>query len=307
MRGTEADPKLSIRHERAETIVRLDERAPARRHVDAVELEESGVLVIVGEQDLAGEVAGRLLHVGPDAGPGRQRENVTGLQINAKRLPVLVAALFTEEDHVTVVVEPRIEGGDIAVGHAGDGPRLCHIADRAHPQVQDLVDRGEEGEPSTVGADARPRPRRLGEQQPARDQRDGPDARAGRLRTDGGDTVQEQARSGGGADEELASTERAPVHMARATVAPAQGVVNVPVRRCNFSMLLRSTARVFVVPIQAPPFDVLMDAWKSHRPTGHSARTPAKRSAPGRYPSAARTACGAGEVTARSVPFVMRR
>ena len=107
----------------------------------------------MGQQDLAGEVAGRLLHVGPDAGPGRQGEDVASLQVDAERLPILIAALFTEEHEVTVVVEPRVEGEDAAVGHAGYRPSLCHVADRAHPEVQDLVDRRQEGDPCAVGAE----------------------------------------------------------------------------------------------------------------------------------------------------------
>ena len=166
----------------------------------------------MGEEDLAGKMAGRLLHVGPDAGSGRQGEDVAGLQVDAERLPILIAALFTEEHEVTVVMEPSVEGGDVAVGHAGDRPRLCHVADRAHPEVQDLVDRREEGDACAVGADAHPRPRGVGEQKPARYQRNGGGARAGGLRADGGHAMQVQARPRGGGDQKLASTEGWPFH-----------------------------------------------------------------------------------------------
>jgi hypothetical protein len=131
-----ANSKLSIGHERAEPIVGLDERALSGGHVDAVDLEESRVLLIVGEQDLAGKVAGRLLHMGPHARAGREGDDVAGLHVDAERLPILIATVFTKEHQVTVVVRPRVIEEDAAVGHVGH--RSCG---RCRTEVGEVTNR----------------------------------------------------------------------------------------------------------------------------------------------------------------------
>src|SRR4029453_14492417 len=98
-----AAAELRIGEDPGEAVVAIDGCAVAGRDVDAIDIEVAFVALIVGEQQFARKARRDLLDVGSHAGPGRQGTDITGLDIDAMSLPVLIAALLPKEHEVPVV------------------------------------------------------------------------------------------------------------------------------------------------------------------------------------------------------------
>ena len=129
----EADAELGIGEDPREPIIGQEQGAGAGRDVDAEDVRETLVSLIVGDQELIGEVARRLLDVRLDAGTRREGEDIARVHIDAMGLPVLVSTLISKERHVAIVVEPHDPGAQVAVGHPGERTRLREIVDLADP------------------------------------------------------------------------------------------------------------------------------------------------------------------------------
>ena len=167
--------------------------------MDAKEVEEARVPLVVGDQQLVGKMSRDLLDVGLDARRRREGQGLAGLDVDAVGLPVLVAAVLPEENDVATAGQPDQPGGEVAVGHPGERPRLGDVGERADPEVQPTVEGRQEGEATSVRAQAHDRSVGAGKQHATGDE---PDGRQRRRRAG---MAKQSARAGGGAEQELAT------------------------------------------------------------------------------------------------------
>jgi len=73
------------------------------------------VAAIVGDQCLTRKLRRDLVHPRIHSGARCKGADLSGLDIDPMSLPVLVAGLVAEEDHVPAVVRPPEFGRDVAV------------------------------------------------------------------------------------------------------------------------------------------------------------------------------------------------
>jgi hypothetical protein len=139
--GGQPQLERAVGREPRELVVLVDERRLAGHDIDAIEVGEPLVALVVREEHLAREAPAHLVH--PRANPARRRErhDRAVADVDARAPPVLVAAALLEEHDVAIRVRPLAERGDRSFGHARHGPAGAEIADGRDPKVPDAVDR----------------------------------------------------------------------------------------------------------------------------------------------------------------------
>ena len=131
-----------------------------------------GVAVVEPDDDLSWKPVAGALDLRVDA---FQRGEVYGLprvEVDRVDVPVLIPGPVLEIQHVPGGVCPEVDA-DAPLAVFGDWTRGLRVVRRPHPDVEDAVHRGEEGQAGAIRADLRRGPVRVPEQHAAGDYRYG--------------------------------------------------------------------------------------------------------------------------------------